>query len=149
MGLFNIFKKKKKEVTNMSTLDEVRKAYDELSDDDKKKFSQSIAEAAPESGAEQEKGGGTEDKKPAEERETPAPAEERAEESGDETGGDKETVEPEPAATDGETWRKDTDARLARIEEMLGQLTKQGKRTPAPADGETAERLKRAENIYS
>lgn len=144
MGLFSIFKKKKKEVTSMSTLDEVRKAYEELSDEDKKAFSQSIAEPEEGSAAEEEKG------KPAEDRETPAP-EEGAEQSGDEADGDKETVEPEPTATDdeGTEWRKNTDARLARIEEALGQIVQQGKRTPAPADDGTAERLKRAESIYS
>lgn len=146
MGFLNIFKKKKKEVIHMSTLDEVRKAYEDLSDEDKKAFSQSIAEPKDGSAAEEDGKG-----KPAEDREIPVPEEKGAEETADEADGDKETVEPEPTETDdGEAeWRKNTDARLSRIEEALGQIMQQGKRTPAPADGGTAERLKRAESIYS
>ena len=55
MFWFGKNKKNNKEKDKMSTLDEVRKAYEDLSDDDKKASSQSIQDRVDESLGEQEK----------------------------------------------------------------------------------------------
>lgn len=133
MGFFNIFKKKnKKEDKHMSTLDEVRKAYEDLSDDDKKTFHQSIADRVHESIAEQEKNSGTEDSQTAADREHEAfgaeHADERAEEEREGVSGDeKDKAQDERAEEthDEEAdWRKSIDERFARIEEALSGLAK-------------------------
>lgn len=144
MGFFNIFKKKnKKEDKRMSTLDEVRKVYEDLSDEDKNSFRQSIAEPEQESGGEES---GTKEEKPAEEGAQEPSVEEDTEEKEPEGTSSEESTSEEgqkdvPLGEIGE--------RLSRIEAAIVQLTQQGKRTPTPADDATADRLKRAEQIYS
>ena len=76
----NLFKKEKEKMT---TLDEVRKAYEDLSEDDKKKFHQSIADRVHESIGEQEKDEGTKDEQSAADREHEALGEEHAEGKGE------------------------------------------------------------------
>ena len=63
---FPFRKKKQEEQTEMTTLEQVRKAYDDLSDDDKKKFHQSISDRIHESIGEQEHDDGNEDSQSAE-----------------------------------------------------------------------------------
>ena len=117
----------------MSTLDEVRKAYEDLSDDDKKAFHQSISDRVHESIAAQEKDSGTEDSQTAADREHEAlgaeHADERAEEERENVGGEeKDEAQDERAeeAHDEESdWRKTIDERFARIEEALAGLAKQ------------------------
>ena len=66
-----------------TTLEEVKKAYENLSDDDKKSFHQSIADRVHESVAAQERENGQEDSQSAEAREHEALGEEHAEGKGD------------------------------------------------------------------
>ena len=67
----------------MTTLEQVRKAYEDLSDDDKKSFHQSIADRVHESIAAQERADGNENSQSAEAREHEALGEEHAEGRGD------------------------------------------------------------------
>ena len=69
----------KKEDKKPSTLEEVRKAYEDLSEDDKKSFHQSIADRVHESIAAQEREHGQEDSQSAEAREHEALGEEHDE----------------------------------------------------------------------
>lgn len=81
---FPFLKKKNKEVKNeMTTLEQVRKAYEDLSDDDKKSFHQSIADRVHESIAAQERADGNEDSQSAEAREHEALGAEHADGEGD------------------------------------------------------------------
>lgn len=78
------FKKKVKEdEKNMTTLEQIRKAYDDLSDDDKKSFQQSIADRVHESIAAQERADGNEDSQSAAAREHEALGAEHADGKGD------------------------------------------------------------------
>lgn len=84
MGFFDRFKKNKNQEDNqLSTLEQVRKAYEDLSDDDKKSFHQSIADRVHESIAAQERIDGNEDSQSAETREHEALGEEHAEGKGE------------------------------------------------------------------
>lgn len=85
MAFRDLFKKKskKEENNNMTTLEEVRKAYEDLSEDDKKSFHQSLADRVHESIAAQEREHGQEDSQSAEAREHEALGEEYAEGKGD------------------------------------------------------------------
>ena len=76
-------KKEKQEETKMTTLEQIRKAYEDLSEEDKKSFHQSIADRVHESIAAQERADGNEDSQSAEAREHEALGEEHAEEKGD------------------------------------------------------------------
>ena len=78
MALFS-----KKEDKKPSTLEEVRKAYEDLSDDDKQSFRQSIADRVHESVAAQEREHGQEDSQSAEAREHEALGAEHADGKGD------------------------------------------------------------------
>ncbi len=78
MALFS-----KKEDKKPSTLEEVRKAYEDLSDDDKQSFRQSIADRVHESVAAQEREHGQEDSQSAESREHEALGVEHAVGKGD------------------------------------------------------------------
>lgn len=82
---FPFFKKKQnqEDKNNMTTLEEVRKAYEDLSDDDKKSFHQSIADRVHESIAAQERAHGQEDSQSAEAREHEALGAEHAAGKGD------------------------------------------------------------------
>ena len=76
----NLFKKEK---DKMSTLDDVRKAYEDLPEDDKKTFAQSIQDRVDESLGEQEKKDGTKDTQTAKDREDEALGAEHADGKGD------------------------------------------------------------------
>lgn len=67
----------------MTTLEQVRKAYEDLSEDDKKSFHQSIADRVHESIAAQERADGNEDSQSAEAREHEALGAEHADGEGD------------------------------------------------------------------
>lgn len=64
----------------MTTLEQVRKAYEDLSEDDKKTFHQSLSDRVHESIAAQERADGNEDKQSAEDREHEALGAEHADE---------------------------------------------------------------------
>ena len=69
---------KEEQTTTMSTLDEVKKAYADLSEDDKKSFHQSIKDRVDESVGEQEHLDGTRDSQTAKDRVDEAEGEKKA-----------------------------------------------------------------------
>ena len=73
----------KKDKDKPTTLEEVRKAYEDLSDEDKKSFHQSIADRIHESVGEQEAKNGQKDEQSAADREHEALGEEHADGEGD------------------------------------------------------------------
>lgn len=83
MAFFNFGKKKKEDDKKMTTLEQVRKAYEDLSDDDKKSFHQSIADRIHESIGEQEHDDGNKDSQSAAAREHEALGAEHADGKGD------------------------------------------------------------------
>ena len=122
----NLFRKEK---DKMSTLDEVRKAYEDLSEDDKKTFAQSIQDRVDESLSEQEKKDGTKDTQTAKDREDEALGAEHVEGKGDveelhET--DKGEVEHEKKQ-EATNERQDGDmemiiARISALEEKIEKM---------------------------
>ena len=102
-----------------STLDEVRKAYEDLSDDDKKSFHQSIADRVHESIAAQEREHGQEDSQSAKAREHEALGEEHAEGRGDV----EELHESDDTAEEkAEDRRDEGEDRISALEKRLNEL---------------------------
>lgn len=83
----------KEEDKEMTTLEQVRKAYEDLSEDDKKTFHQSLSDRVHESIAAQERADGDEDKQSAEDREHEALGAEHADERRDEHKDAKEDAD--------------------------------------------------------
>lgn len=128
---FQFFKKKQKQEDNknMTTLEEVKKAYEDLSDDDKKSFHQSLSDRVHESIAAQEREHGQEDSQSAEAREHEALGAEHAEGKGyvsergrqDDTAEEKREDAADKAKEDMHEERQDDGmesirARLAALE---------------------------------
>lgn len=163
MSFFDKFKKNKKEQKGkMTTLEQVRKAYEDLSEDDKKSFHQSIADRVHESIAAQERADGNEDKQSAEDREHEALGAEHADGKGDveelhetDEGDGKETVEEaEEKAEKREEERNDDktdgvdkfDAFMARFDSKMDELFAKLANAGNTAAEKTAEEA--AEEIY-
>lgn len=141
MGIFNLFKKNKKGENKMSTLDEVRKAYEDLSEEDKKSFHQSLSDRVHESIAAQERADGKEDSQSAEAREHEALGAEHAEGKGDvkelheyddsskEKAQDKRDSEQdekhEKHSEDIAELKKMFEERFAKVEERLEKIAGQ------------------------
>ena len=125
----------KKEGKKPTTLEEVRKAYEDLSEDDKKAFHQSIADRVHESIAAQEEEHGQEDSQSAEAREHEALGEEHAEGDGDtqELHEEDDTAEEkaeDARDADGQEEKADSveeivkglSDRLSALESSIGEL---------------------------
>ena len=132
--MFDFFKKKKSEETNkMSTLEEVRKAYEDLTDEDKKAFHQSLADRVHESVAAQEEHKGETDAQTAADREHEALGEEHAEEAEkavkkvEEDGETPAEAAQEEAGEDGDVKRVLADV-LKRLEAIEKRDPLDGKR---------------------
>ena len=152
-----IFKKKTEE-TKMTTLEQVRKAYEDLSEDDKKSFHQSIAVRVHESVAAQERADGNKDSQTAADREHEALGAEHAYGKGDveelhetDKGEGKETVaeaeqKKEERNENGEKMN-DTDRRLdsvlTAVEKLVAVLGKSDK-----AEEKETEKLDKAAQKY-
>ncbi len=120
------FKKKVKEdEKHMTTLEEVRKAYEDLSDDDKKTFHQSIADRVHESIAAQERADGDEDSQSAEAREHEALGEEHAEGNG-ETQELHETDDSDEEKREDKNDDNKYDNLMSRIEALEKRLEATG-----------------------
>lgn len=131
----------KKEDKKPSALEEVKKAYEDLSDEDKKSFHQSIADRVHESIAAQERENGQEDSQSAEAREHEALGEEHAEGKGDVEELHERDDTPEETAEDKRDERED---RLSTLEKRLEALESHFK-----AEGDSDEEAARkAEKIY-
>jgi hypothetical protein len=142
--MFNFFRKNKEDNEKMTTLEQIRKAYEDLSDEDKKAFHQSIADRVHESIAAQEKADGDEDSQSAADREHEALGAEHADGEGDvseigETDATDEKREEEIESAENE-WRKRADERLKKIEDFIESQMKRG------SDEEEA--LKKAKDVY-
>ena len=129
---FKWFKKKsKQEVEKMTTLEEVKKAYEDLSDEDKKSFHQSIADRVHESIAAQEKDKGQEDSQSAQAREHEALGAEHADGKGDADELHEQDDTPEEKREDkvDEAREKSSDdgikAILARLDALEARFGKE------------------------
>lgn len=143
---------KKKEGKKMTTLEEVKKAYEDLSEDDKKSFHQSIADRIHESIGEQEEEHGQKDSQSAADREHEALGMEHADGKGDvseigetdETGEKRaeevERAEEKKDEREDDEWRKRIDERFKKIEDYIESQMKRG------SDEEEA--LKKAKDVY-
>lgn len=100
-------KNKNKEDNNVTTLDQVRKAYEDLSEDDKKSFHQSIADRVHESIAAQAREDGNEDSQSAEAREHEALGAKHADGKGDVSKLHMKDDTPEEKAEDKRDENKD------------------------------------------
>lgn len=158
----------KKEEKKPTTLEEVRKAYEDLSDEDKQTFHQSIADRMHESVAAQEREHGQEDSQSAEAREHEALGEEHADGEGDvaELHESDDTAEEqrEDAADEAreETPAEDhVDATqdATQIEEAIKPLREEiaklsaridlMERSPQEVDGGMAKKLNELESMYN
>lgn len=129
--------KNKKEETELTTLEQVRKAYEDLSEDDKKSFHQSIADRVHESIAAQERADGNKDSQSAAAREHEALGAEHAAGHGDVSelhmqDREKAREDRHEAAQDrrddsqdkqADDWRKRLDERMDRLEEALKSVS--------------------------
>lgn len=125
--------KNKQEVTELTTLDQVRKAYEDLSEDDKKSFHQSIADRVHESIAAQERADGNEDSQSAADREHEALGAEHAAGRGDVSELHSQDREDRHEAEQGrrddrqdkqaDDWRKSFEERMDRLEEALKSVS--------------------------
>lgn len=153
----------KKEDKKPSTLDEVKKAYEDLSEDDKKSFHQSIADRVHESIAAQEREHGQEDSQSAAAREHEALGAEHADGKGDvsELGEKDDTAEEkredkvdesrEDRKEDAHEGKRESDDVKALREEVakLAARLELIERTPQKADQTVVDKLKSLENRYN
>lgn len=151
-------KNKKQEETKMATtLEEVRKAYEDLSDEDKKSFHQSIADRVHESIAAQERSDGNEDSQSAEAREHEALGEEHADGKGDveELHESDDTPEEQHEDKQKEESEEKGDERyealLARIEALEKKSADRDSddRESTEANDKEVDALKKIENLYN
>lgn len=137
-------KKEKEEDNKLTTLEQVRKAYEDLSDEDKESFHQSIADRVHESIAAQERADGNEDSQSAEAREHEALGAEHADGEGDVAElheSDDTAEEKREDEKDEEREREDPlQAILARLEALEERFKEKG-----DSDEEAA---KKAEEVY-
>lgn len=139
--MFDFFKKnktKQEETKLATTLEQVRKAYEDLSEDDKKSFHQSISDRVHESIAAQERADGNENNQSAEAREHEALGAEHAAGHGDvaelherdDTEEEKRENRHEEAQdrrddrqeSEADYWRKRADERMDKLEAMVKSL---------------------------
>ena len=143
----------KKEDKKPSTLEEVRKAYEDLSEDDKKSFHQSIADRVHESIAAQEREHGQEDSQSAEAREHEALGAEHADgkvdvselHEKDDTAEEKREDKADEAR---EERREDAheDSQDDRLKDILARIEAlEAKNSKEDADDEA---LRKAERVY-
>lgn len=138
MAFGGFFKKnKKKEDNKLTTLEQIRKAYEDLSDDDKKSFHQSIADRVHESIAAQERADGNEDSQSAEAREHEALGAEHA----DGKGAVEELHEKDDTKEEKAEDKRDDDDRLSAILSRLDALEAHFK-SEGDSDKEAAEKAK-------
>ena len=140
----------------MSTLERIRRAYENLSDDDKKKFHQSISARVHESIGEQEHDDGNEDGQPAEAREHEALGEEHADGKGDVRELheiDEETHDkPEKSSGNDGSVKDGIIQAIKSMREQIAMLSARMdliERTPQKADDGVAEKLNKIANLYN
>lgn len=121
MSIFRFLgkKHKRKEDNAMTTLEQVREAYENLSEDDRKKFHQDISDRVHESIAAQERADGDEDSQSAEDREHESLGAEHADGEGDVA--ELHETDPEDKPEE-EKEKSSIEKRLDRVERMLEKL---------------------------
>lgn len=125
----------------MATIDEVKKAYADLSDEDKEAFKQSLNDRVDESVAAQEVDSDTVDSQTAKDRIDEAVGEEKHEEAVEQV---HEEVQEEK--------HEEHDAEIEELKQIVADLkaTVEGlKREPQPAPKETSDELERLTAKYS
>ena len=141
---FNLFKKRKKEgSTHMATFEEVKAAFDKLTDEDKEKFIKSLEESATEEAEEPQA-------KPAEEKQeaVPVPADEPAEEPTEEPQPQEDdTPAVEEPADESEDLRGAIEELKAEIEKLRAEVVAQGQE-PKEVSEEKQTELDRVAGLY-
>lgn len=120
-----------------TTLEQVRKAYEDLSEDDKKSFHQSIADRVHESIAAQERADGNKDSQSAADREHEALGAEHAAGHGDVSELHMQDREDRHEAAqdrrddrqdkEADNWRRSFEERMDRLEEALKSVSGENK----------------------
>ena len=133
----------------MSTLEEIRKAYEDLSDDDKETFKQSISDRVHESIAAQEEDEGEKDTQSAEDREhealgTEHADEEKKEEKAPESEEEKPSEEPKNDGGISEILE-----RLGKIEASIDEMKNAKGKDVREAGKEEAKDLDKIASIYN
>lgn len=146
----NLFRKGDRQMAEkLDTLEMVKKAYADLSEDDKKKFHQSISDRVHESIAAQERAEGDEDSQSAEAREHEALGEEHAEGKGDveELHEADDTAEEKAEDKKDEAREQAQEVRHDVSEDRLKALEDSVKAIMEKLDGKTSVEEK-AEEVY-
>lgn len=138
-------KKKPEEQTEMTTLEQARKAYEDLSDDDKKSFHQSIADRIHESIGEQEHDDGNEDSQSAAAREHEALGAEHADGKGEVSELHEKDDTPEEKREDHADEFKALHDEVAKLRARVELM----ERTSQPADKTTADKLNELTRRYT
>lgn len=126
--MFDFLKRKnKKEERKLTTLEQIRKAYEDLSEDDKKSFQQSIADRVHESIAAQERADGNKDSQSAEAREHEALGAEHAAGHGDVSELHMQDRIDDKQDKQADDWRKSFEERMDRLEEALKSVSSDSK----------------------
>lgn len=142
----NWFKKKEKQnkeaTTTMSTLEEVKKAYADLSEDDKKSFHQSLKDRVDESVGEQEHLKGETDSQTAKDRVDEAEGEEKALE-------EKREERHEEHQDERDAGHEDRIEQLFQAIKAVSARLDALARDPQPASKETGDELDKLVQKYS
>lgn len=146
----------KKEEKKPTTLEQVRKAYEDLSDDDKKTFRQSFEDRIDESVGEQEREDGNEDSQTAKDRideaEGAALADAEREETHDDEPPMSEQVVPQEEHADAKQDGEQIEAELAPLREEIAKLSARIdliERTPQAVDDGLSKKLDSLSNLYN
>ena len=172
--MFGFLKKKsKKGEAPMTTLEQVKKAYEDLSDEDKKSFHQSLSDRVHESIAAQEKDKGDKDSQSAEDREHEALGAEHAdgegnvdelhetdpEEKPEEKAEESDEEKPEETAENDEADEENKggsalekivrEAVAEEVKKALAEMVKPSKEETEPTPVKDKKALSAIEAIYS
>lgn len=147
----------KKEEKKTTTLEQVRKAYEDLSEDDKKAFRQSFEDRIDESVGEQEREDGNEDSQSAKDRIDEAEGAARADEERHEESNDDEPSVTEQDATqedhaDAKQDGEQIEEALKPLREELAKLSARIdliERTPQAVDDGLSKKLDSLTNLYN
>lgn len=129
----------KEEDKEMTTLEQVRKGYENLSDDDKKTFHQSLSDRVHESIAAQERADGDEDKQSAEDREHEALGAEHA---------DERRAEHQDAKEDAEGVERFMRPLMEKLEELTKRIDGMERR-PEKAGDDAVDKLRELERKFT
>ena len=155
----------KKDKDKPTTLEEVRKAYEDLSDEDKKSFHQSIADRIHESVGEQKAENGQKDEQSAADREHEALGEEHADGEGEteklgetdegkaeekaETAAEEKHEEAEKPEEKGEATHDNYGEVIKALDARIARLEANAEKAPKRASEEESDYLTALERKYN